>query len=115
MEVEHALITSSALPEQIKQSEYYVELDQDQLRDLVDYSRTIEPKSEKEKLLVLVVAHGTPEQEAEEKARQEELELEEAMKKEEAEKAEEEREREEREQARRRARSKELINGLYGR
>lgn len=115
MEIEHALVTSSALPDQIRASENFVELDQDQLRDLVDYSRTIEPKSSKEKLMVLVVAHGTPEQEAAEKARLEEEEQRKAALEEEELKKEEQREQQERDQARRRARSKELLNGLYGR
>jgi hypothetical protein len=42
-----------------------MEVDKNQWYDLVDYAKNLEPTKESEKVMVLVVAHGTPEEEAE--------------------------------------------------
>ena len=72
MEVDYALVTSSALPEQVKQSESFMHIDEGQWKDLLQYSKEIEASSSKEKILVLLVAQGTPEEDKleEEKALQ---------------------------------------------
>lgn len=122
MEVEYGLITSSAVPEKLRASSSFMEVDKEQWYDLVEYAKNLDPRKPSEKVMVLVVAHGTPEEEAAEKERieREEAELarlkaEEARQKSEAEKQKEALEAEQREQARLRARSKEILNALYGR
>jgi len=122
MEVEYGLITSSAVPERIRASSSFMEVDKEQWYDLVEYAKKLDPRKESEKVMVLVVAHGTPEEEAEEKKRIEEEEAELARLKaaEQKKLIEEEQEKERaeaqaREEARLRARSKEILNALYGR
>jgi len=122
MEVEYGLITSSAVPEKLRASSSFMEVDKEQWYDLVEYAKNLDPIKPSEKVMVLVVAHGTPEEEAAEKKRIEEeeaelarLKAEEAKQKSEAEKQKEFLEAEQREQARLRARSKEILNALYGR
>ena len=112
-----------------------MEVDEAQWEDLVEYSKSLKERTDKEKVMVLIVAHGTPEQEAEEQRRiQEEEEAlrqlteeqyqkareeisAEFQKKEEKEMKEEEEEEEKQKRidSRLRARSKEIINALYGR
>ena len=70
MEVEYGLVTSSALPDKIRDSENFLEVDASQWFDLVEYSKKLEPLKESEKVMVLCVAHGTPEQEARERERE---------------------------------------------
>lgn len=122
MEVEYGLITSSAVPEQLRASKSFMEVDKNQWYDLVDYAKNLDPIKESEKVMVLVVAHGTPEEEAAEKQRLEKEAAEVARLKAEEQKSiqaqqsqQEQKEAEEREQARLRARSKEILNALYGR
>jgi len=122
MEVEYGLITSSAVPERIRASSSFMEVDKEQWYDLVEYAKNLDPIKPSEKVMVLVVAHGTPEEEAAEKKRIEEeeaelarLKAEEARQKSESEKQKELLEAQKREQARLRARSKEIFNALYGR
>jgi len=122
MEVEYGLVTSSALPDKIRESDNFLEVDSSQWHDLVEYSQKLEPLNENEKVMVLVVAHGTPEQEAREKekekaekeklARMEQKEIEEQR---EGLINQEIQEKENREKARLRARSREIMNALYGR
>ena len=122
MEVEYGLVTSSALPDKIRESDNFLEVDSSQWYDLVEYSQKLEPLKASEKVMVLVVAHGTPEQEAREKekekaeqekiARLEQKELDEER---ETLIKQEMQEKENREKARLRARSREIMNALYGR
>jgi len=122
MDVEYGLITSSAVPEKLRASSSFMEVDKEQWYDLVEYAKNLDPIKPSEKVMVLVVAHGTPEEEAAEKKRIEEeeaelarLKAEEARQKSESEKQKELLEAQKREQARLRARSKEIFNALYGR
>lgn len=68
-EVEYALVTSSALPGQIQESEHYIGLDKDQWLDLVDYSADLVQTDTDQEILFLIVAKGTTEQQAEDDAR----------------------------------------------
>jgi DNA repair exonuclease SbcCD ATPase subunit len=68
-EVEYALVTSSALPGEIQESEHYVGLEKEQWLDLVDYSAELVETDEKQEILFLIVAKGTTEQQAEDDAR----------------------------------------------
>ena len=122
MEVEYALVTSTALPDKVRQSDNFLEVDERQWEDLVEYSKKLEAKSSDEKVMVLIVAQGTPEQQEEERRRLKEEEDRLALLEEKEAKAERERliqqelkEKEDREAARLRARSREIINALYGR
>lgn len=122
MEVEYGLITSSAVPEKIRASSSFMEVDKDQWYDLVEYAKKLEPTKNSEKVMVLVVAHGTPEEEAAERERMEKEEAElarlKAAEQEKLAQEQEEKEKaeaEQRENARLRARSKEILNALYGR
>jgi uncharacterized protein YdaU (DUF1376 family) len=122
MEVEYGLITSSAVPEQLRASKSFMEVDKNQWYDLVDYAKSLDPTKESEKVMVLVVAHGTPEEEAAEQKRLEKEAAEVARLKAEEQKniqqkqsEQEKQESEQREQSRLRARSKEILNALYGR
>lgn len=89
MSLEYALITDSSLPEEVKESEYYVAVDKKQWLDLVDYSESLVDADPTQKILFLIVAKGTPEQEA---ADQERKLQEQAEEEERERKAEEERE-----------------------
>ena len=68
-EVEYALVTSSALPGEIQESEHYVGLEKEQWLDLVDYSAELVETDEQQEILFLIVAKGTAEQQAEDDAR----------------------------------------------
>lgn len=74
MSLEYALITDSSLPNAVKESEYYVSVDKKQWLDLIDYSESIVEKDSSQKILFLIVAKGTPEQEAEDLQRKKEQE-----------------------------------------
>lgn len=83
MSLDYALITDSSLPSTVKESEYYVAVDKKQWLDLVDYSEGLVNADPDQKILFLIVAKGTPEQEAAdaERKRQQELEEEERQRK----------------------------------
>jgi hypothetical protein len=133
MDLEYALITSSSLPDQVQESDYYTTLSKAQFLDLVDYSEVLVGEDPKQKVLLLMVAKGTPEQEAEdaERKKREEAEQEalaksqqQALSKAEAQKARLAQEEQSRikaqaeEDGRKKAlreRSKAIINGLYSR
>ena len=122
MDLEYALVTSSSLPDKVKTSKNYLEVDKDQWYDLVEYSKKLKAHSEKEKVLVLIVAQGTPEQQEEERRQEEEEAKRIAALEKQSEEAEREKliqqelkEKEEREAARLRASSREILNALYGR
>ena len=66
MEVEYALVTSTALPSKVRESDNFLEVDERQWKDLVEYSKKLEAENEDEKVMVLIVAQGTPEQQEEE-------------------------------------------------
>lgn len=77
MSLEYALITSSSLPDEIKGSEYYVKVDKAQWLDLIDYSEDLVHSDPNQKVLFLIVAKGTPDQEKADadRKRQKEMEL----------------------------------------
>lgn len=127
MSLEYALITDSSLPNFVKESEYYVPVDKNQWIDLIDYSEGIVEKDPDQKILFLIVAKGTPEQEAKdaeknrlerearERAEMDRAELEKNLS--EQEKREREKRRLEQEQAEEknklRQKSKKIFNALY--
>jgi hypothetical protein len=133
MDLEYALITSSSLPEQVRESQYYATLNKEQFLDLVDYSEVLVSEDKTQKVLLLMVAKGTEEQAEEDSRRKREAEL--ALKqaadtqaqnlsRAEAAAAELAREKSEREAATAeeemrkkslRERSRSIINGLYNR
>jgi hypothetical protein len=78
MSLEYALITDSSLPVEVKESDYYVTVDKEQWVDLVDYSENLVNQDSSQKILFLIVAKGTPEQESAdaERRRKEEEEFE---------------------------------------
>jgi DNA anti-recombination protein RmuC len=78
MNLDYALVTDSSLPEQVKESVNYVSLDKDQWLDLVDYTSDIVNEDPNQKVLFLICARGTPEQEEADRLRKEEAEREEA-------------------------------------
>ena len=122
MEVEYGLVTSAALPAKIRQSDSFLAVDKAQWDDLEQYAKQLEAESEDEKVMVLIVAQGTPEQQAAEAKQQaaedaalksaRDAQARAAAERQAAAKKEEE-EREENERLRRR--SKEIFNALYGR
>ena len=65
MDLEYALITSSSLPDQVRESQYYATLNKEQFLDLVDYSEVLVSEDKSQKVLLLMVAKGTAEQAAE--------------------------------------------------
>ena len=65
MSLEYALVTDSCLPEEVKKSEYFVAVDKKQWLDLIDYSEGLVDADPNQKVLFLIVAKGTPEQEEE--------------------------------------------------
>tara|TARA_R110001592_G_scaffold130031_5_gene343060 strand:- start:13401 stop:13781 length:381 start_codon:yes stop_codon:yes gene_type:complete len=69
MSLEYALITDSSLPEEVKGSEHYISVDKKQWLDLIDYSEGLVESDSDQRVLFLIVAKGTPEQEAEDKER----------------------------------------------
>ena len=133
MDLEYALITSSSLPDQVRESQYYATLNKEQFLDLVDYSEVLVSEDKTQKVLLLMVAKGTEEQSEEDLRRKREAEL--ALKqaadaqaqnlsRAEAAAAELAREKSEREAATTeeemrkkslRERSRSIINGLYNR
>ena len=62
--VEYALVTSSALPSEIGESEHYISLEKEQWIDLVDYSTDLVQSDPHQEIVFLIVAKGTPEQQA---------------------------------------------------
>jgi len=78
MNLDYALVTDSSLPEQVKESVNYVSLDKDQWLDLVDYTADIVNEDPNQRVLFLICARGTPEQEEADRLRREEAEREEA-------------------------------------
>lgn len=108
MSLEYALVTSSSLPEKVKVSSNYVSVDRDQWLDLVEYSQGLVDKDDSQKILFLIVAKGTAEQEnldnqadaeeSAERARLDRLEKEESERK-----------------TNLRSKSKSIFNALYGR
>jgi len=65
LSLEYALVTDSCLPEEVKKSEYFVAVDKKQWLDLIDYSEGLVDADPNQKVLFLIVAKGTPEQEEE--------------------------------------------------
>ena len=63
MNLDYALVTSSSLPNEVRESVNYVSLDKDQWLDLVEYSEVIVNEDEDQDVLLLICAKGTPEQE----------------------------------------------------
>ena len=63
MSLEYALVTSSSLPDQVKESVQYVAVDKPQWLDLVDYSQDIVSEDPEQEILFLIVAKGTAAQE----------------------------------------------------
>jgi len=76
MSLEYALITDSSLPDAVKKSDHYLSVDKKQWIDLVDYSEGMVDNDPNQKILFLIVAKGTAEQEAED-AKRKKLEQEE--------------------------------------
>jgi hypothetical protein len=68
-ELQYALVTSSALPSEIQESEHYIGLDKEQWLDLVDYSTEVVKTDQKQEILFLIVAKGTAEQQVEDDQR----------------------------------------------
>ena len=71
-ELQYALVTSSALPNEIQESEHYIDIGKEQWLDLVDYSAELVKQDEDQEILFLIVAKGTKEQQAEDDARRQE-------------------------------------------
>ncbi len=122
MELEYALVTSSALPEKVRESSNFLEVEEKQWLDLVEYSKKLEAENEAEKVMVLIVAQGTPEQQEEERRAEEAEKARIAALEQKEQEAEREKliqkemqEKQERENARLRARSREIMNAIYGR
>tara|TARA_B100000214_G_C23845004_1_gene570642 strand:- start:17 stop:550 length:534 start_codon:yes stop_codon:yes gene_type:complete len=67
--LKYALVTSSALPNEIKESDHYIDLEKEQWLDLIDYSTEVVKTDENQEILFLIVAKGTSEQQAEDDAR----------------------------------------------
>ena len=86
MDLEYALVTSSSLPDQVQESDYYTTLSKAQFLDLVDYSEVLVGEDPAQKVLLLMVAKGTPEQESEDadRKKREEAELKALQQREEA-------------------------------
>ena len=68
-DLQYALVTSSALPNEIRDSEHYINIEKEQWLDLVDYSADLVGTDEDQEILFLIVAKGTAEQQAEDDAR----------------------------------------------
>jgi hypothetical protein len=69
MSLEYALITDSSLPEEVKSSNHYISVDKKQWIDLIEYSEDLVDSDPDQRVLFLIVAKGTPEQEAEDDER----------------------------------------------
>ena len=115
MSLSYALVTSSSLPQEVRKSPHYVSVDKEQWLDLVDYSQDLVTHDPEQKVLFLIVAKGTEEQEEADIARSEREERE-AESHQEAEEArlQEEAERQEK-KVKLRSKSKSIFNALYGR
>ncbi len=72
MSLKYALITDSSLPNKVKESDYFVEVEKDQWLDLIDYSEEVVSQDSSQNILFLIVAKGTPEQDEADRLRQEE-------------------------------------------
>ena len=115
MSLSYALVTSSSLPNEVRKSPHYVSVDKKQWLDLVDYSQDLVTHDPEQKVLFLIVAKGTEEQEAEDTLR-DQAEAAEIAAEEESEQARLSREKEEHEvQVKLRSKSKSIFNALYGR
>jgi len=68
-DLQYALVTSSALPNEIQESEHYIDIEKEQWLDLVDYSAELVKQDESQEILFLIVAKGTKEQQEEDDAR----------------------------------------------
>ena len=51
----------------VRESNNFLEVEEKQWEDLVEYSKKLDPQNEEEKVMVLIVAQGTPEQQEEER------------------------------------------------
>lgn len=115
MSLDYALVTSSSLPNKVRTSPHYVSVDKAQWLDLVDYSQDLVDKDPDQKILFLIVAKGTEDQqrEDEEKERLEALALDHENEKTAAEiqLAQEEKQN----KIKLRSNSKSIFNALYGR
>jgi len=69
MSLEYALVTSSSLPNEVRESEYYTEVDKAQWLDLVDYCQNISAEDSSQSISFLIVAKGTEEQESADQSR----------------------------------------------
>lgn len=121
MNLDYALVTSASLPDQVRDSANYVSLDKAQWLDLIDYSEHMASEDPEQRILFLICARGTSEQEEADRLKQEELAYMESATKEkleEAERLKREREEEERDRNSRRSelrkKSKSIFNALYG-
>jgi len=108
MSLEYALVTSSSLPNKVKDSSNYMEVGKEQWLDLVDYSNDLVNADPSQKILFLIVAKGTAEQEAADNEAQEAIAQ---SKQEEI----EEQQRAMEEKRLLRKKSKSIFNALYGR
>ena len=61
-DLQYALVTSSALPNEIQESEHYINIEKEQWLDLVDYSSELVKQDEEQEIIFLIVAKGTKEQ-----------------------------------------------------
>ena len=68
-DLQYALVTSSALPNEILESEHYINLEKEQWLDLVDYSSEVVENDKNQEILFLIVAKGTEEQQEADDAR----------------------------------------------
>jgi len=115
MSLSYALVTSSSLPNEVRKSPHYVSVDKKQWLDLVDYSQDLVTHDPEQKVLFLIVAKGTEEQEAEDALREQSAAAEIAAE-EEDEQARLAREKEDHEaKVKLRSKSKSIFNALYGR
>ena len=115
MSLSYALVTSSSLPNEVRQSPHYVAVDKKQWLDLVDYSQDLVTHDPEQKVLFLIVAKGTEEQEAEDSLREQAAtEQAEAQEQTDQTKLEEQQEEQER-KVKLRSKSKSIFNALYGR
>ena len=121
MNLEYALVTSTSLPAQVKDSSNYVSLDKAQWMDLVDYSEDLVNEDPEQRVLLLICARGTADQEEADKLKQAELSAMESETREKLEEAEAMKRSREEELAQRQAsraelrkKSKSIFNALYG-
>ena len=115
MSLNYALVTSSSLPQEVRKSPHYVSVDKEQWLDLVDYSQDLVNHDPEQKILFLIVAKGTEEQEEADQRRSvaEDAEEQATLEAEEAKRRAQEEEQEK--QVQLRSKSKSIFNALYGR